>query len=76
MAAGRVEQLTAIHRINIMEFRTGLFNGDRYTEWPLKQVRLYLRNCRNIQQEQHIALLVIGNWCYTPDQGKKRYPKR
>ena len=27
---GRVEQLTAIHRFNILEFWTGLFIGDRY----------------------------------------------
>ena len=32
MAAGRVEQVTAIHRFNIMEFRTGLFIGDRYRQ--------------------------------------------
>ena len=32
MAAGRVEQVTAIHRFNIMEFRTGLFIGDHYRQ--------------------------------------------
>ena len=32
MAAGRVEQVTAIHRFNIMEFRKGLFIGDRYRQ--------------------------------------------
>ena len=32
VAAGRVEQVTAIHRFNIMEFRTGLFIGDRYRQ--------------------------------------------
>ena len=32
MAAGRVEQVTAMHRFNIMEFRTGLFIGDRYRQ--------------------------------------------
>ena len=32
MAAGRVEQVTAIHRLNTMEFRTRLFNGDRYRQ--------------------------------------------
>ena len=31
-AAGRVEQVTAIHRFKIMEFRTGLFFGDRYRQ--------------------------------------------
>ena len=29
---GRVEQVTAIYRFNIMEFRTGLFIGDRYRQ--------------------------------------------
>ena len=32
MAVGRVEQVTAIHRFNIMEFGTGLFIGDRYRQ--------------------------------------------
>ena len=32
MSAGRVEQVTAIHRFTIMEFRTGLFIGDRYRQ--------------------------------------------
>ena len=32
VAAGRVEQVTAIYRFNIMEFRTGLFIGDRYRQ--------------------------------------------
>ena len=32
VAAGRVEQVTAIRRFNIMEFRTGLFFGDRYRQ--------------------------------------------
>ena len=29
---GRVEQVTAIHRFNTMELRTGLFIGDRYRQ--------------------------------------------
>ena len=32
MAAGRVEQVTAIHRFNMMEFRTGLFISHRYRQ--------------------------------------------
>ena len=32
MAAGCVEQVTAIDRFNIMEFRTGLFISDRYRQ--------------------------------------------
>ena len=34
MAAGSVEQVqvTAIHWFNIIEFRTGLFIGDRYRQ--------------------------------------------
>ena len=43
MAAGRVEQVTAIHRVNIMEFRTGLFNGDRYRQVTVIQGGRYSR---------------------------------
>ena len=32
VAAGRDEQVTAINRFNIMEFRTGLFIGYRYRQ--------------------------------------------
>ena len=32
VAAGRVEHVAAIHRFNIMEFRTGLFISDRYRQ--------------------------------------------
>ena len=35
VAAGRVEQVTAIHRFNIMENKMGLFLGGRYIEWAL-----------------------------------------
>ena len=43
MVAGRVEQVTAIHRVNIMEFRTGLFNGDRYRQVTVIQSGRYSR---------------------------------
>ena len=43
MAAGRVEQVTAIHRVNIKEFRTGLFNGDRYRQVTVIQSGRYSR---------------------------------
>ena len=43
MTAGRIEQVTAIYRVNIMEFRTGLFNGDRYRQVTVIQSGRYSR---------------------------------
>ena len=54
MAAGRVEQVTAIHRVNIMEFRTGLFNGDRYRQVTVIQSGRYSRfDCIYIVTSRH-----------------------
>ena len=57
MAAGRVEQVTAIHRVNIMEFRTGLFNGDRYRQVTVIQSGRYSRfDCIYVDQVLYLQL--------------------
>ena len=40
MATGRVEQVTAIHRFNIMEFRTGCSLVTAIDRWPLYRVAI------------------------------------
>ena len=64
MAAGRVEQVTAIHRVNIMEFRTGLFNGDRYRQVTVIQSGRYSRfdcisNCREFNAGHEFRIQMI-----------------
>ena len=73
VSKGRVEQVTAIHRVNIMEFRTGLFNGDRYRHVTVIQSGRYSRfDCicrqrhhklliRRIQYNLDIGLLSLSN---------------
>ena len=60
MAAGRVEQVTAIHRVNIMEFQTGLFNGGRYRQVTVMQSGRYSRfDCIYIYTYTNINRVLI-----------------
>ena len=76
MAAGRVEQVTAIHRVNIMEFRTGLFNGGRYRQVTVIQsgrysrfdciyiyIYIYIYN-ELIEETARHRKLIFGMWEY------------